>query len=121
MYAALALGRRLSMGKTQQSRFVDAAEFAIELGALHVRFASAATALGYLAVESRPVRVRSCTWPLSTRAAMQKPSSFICICTHCAPEGGFSTGWRVGEGRTAEGHVAARPTGLDGLRDRTLD
>jgi hypothetical protein len=43
--------------------------------------ASAAMALGYLSVQSSPVRVRSCTRPLSIRAAMRKPSSLI-SCSH---------------------------------------
>jgi hypothetical protein len=53
-------------------------------------FASASTALGYLAVQWRPVRVSSWTRPLSILAAMRKPSSLI-SCTHCGPDGGFST------------------------------
>jgi len=35
------------------------------------RFASAATALGYLSVQSSPVRVSSCAWSLSMRAAIR--------------------------------------------------
>ena len=48
----------------------------------------------------------SCTRPLSTRAAMRKPSSLI-SCTHCGPDGGFSTGWESC-GRTNCGREASR-------------
>jgi hypothetical protein len=54
------------------------------------RFASAATALRYFSDQSSPVRVSSCTRPLSKRAAMRKPSSLI-SCSHWGPDGGFST------------------------------
>ena len=37
MHAALAVGRRLGVGEARQSGFVDAAEFAVEIGGLHVQ------------------------------------------------------------------------------------
>ena len=77
--------------------------------------------LGYLSVQSSPVLVRSCTRPLSMRAAMRKPSSLI-SCSHCGPDGGFSTGWEsCGGDERRKGDASARRTGLDDLRGRTLD
>ena len=37
MHAALAVGRRLGVGEARQSGFVNAAEFAIEVGGLHIQ------------------------------------------------------------------------------------
>ena len=71
MHFALAVGRRLGVGETWQALFVDAAEFAVEIAVLTFTLARAATALGYFAIQSRPVRVSSCTRPLSMRAAMR--------------------------------------------------
>lgn len=59
LHAALAIGRRLRQGNAWQSSFINAAQLAINVGVFTLRFASAATATGYLSVQSRPVRVRS--------------------------------------------------------------
>ena len=37
MNAALAIARRLSLGKARRSRIVDAAEFAVDIGGLHIQ------------------------------------------------------------------------------------
>jgi hypothetical protein len=52
----------------------------------------AATTLGYLSLQSRPVRVSNCARPPETRADMRKPSSLISW-SHCGPDGATSTGW----------------------------
>ena len=53
-------------------------------------FTSASTTLGYLSLQSSPVRVSNCTSPRSMRANMRKPSSLISW-SHCGPEGAVST------------------------------
>ena len=53
-------------------------------------FASASTTLGYLSLQSSPVRVSNCTSPRSMRANIRKPSSLISW-SHCGPEGAVST------------------------------
>ena len=37
MHPALAVGRRLSLSKTRQPGIVDAAEFAVKIGGLHIQ------------------------------------------------------------------------------------
>jgi hypothetical protein len=47
--------------------------------------------LGYLSLQSRPVRVSNCTRPRSMRASMRNLSSLISW-SHCGPEGAVLTG-----------------------------
>ena len=49
--------------------------------------------LGYLSLQSSPVRVSNCTRPRSMRADMRKPSSLISW-SHCGPDGAISTSWQ---------------------------
>jgi len=84
-------------------------------------FESAAIALGYLSVQSSPVRVRSCARPLSMRAAIRKPSSLI-SCHPLRP--GRRLLDRLGkpqENEARKRRITARRAGLEGLRGRTLD
>jgi hypothetical protein len=57
----LAVCRRLDLGEAWQSGLVDAAELAVAV--FTFKRSSAARVAGYLAVQSRPVRVRSCARP----------------------------------------------------------
>ena len=94
------------MGEARQPGVVDAAEFAIEISGLHVYVGEDATALEYLEVQSRPVRVRSLTCPLSIRAAMRKPSSLISW-THRGRDRGFQPAGKGVEERTVEEATAS--------------
>ena len=80
--------------------------------------------LGYLSLQSSPVRVSNCTRPRSMRADMRKPSSLISW-SHCGPDGAISTSWQSWGGiqRGSGDGASCRPrgcTGLDGLCGRTL-
>ena len=66
-WAALAARVRAKLG----SPGVIATKLAIDVSGRHLRFASAAMTPGYLAVQSSPVLVSSCAWPLSMRAAIR--------------------------------------------------
>jgi hypothetical protein len=57
------VGRRLGVREAWQASVVNAAEFAVNIRGLRLHFTSAAMAAGYLSLQSRPVRVRSWTWP----------------------------------------------------------
>jgi len=59
VHAAFASGRRLRLGEAGQTGLVDTAEFAVDIAVFTLTLASAAMALGYLLVQSRPVRVSS--------------------------------------------------------------
>ena len=79
--------------------------------------------LGYLSLQSKPVRVSNCTRPPSMRADMRNSSSFI-SCSHCGPDGAVSTGEAElgrypARKRRHSIPALARATGL-GLRGRTL-
>jgi hypothetical protein len=56
-------------------------------------FTSASTTLGYLWLQSSPVRVSNCTRPRSMRADTRKLSSLISW-SHCGPEVAVSTRWQ---------------------------
>ena len=71
-HAALAVGRRLGVGEARQSGVVDAAEFAVDIGGLHVQIRERGDDARIFVASSRgPVRVSSCARPLSMRAAMR--------------------------------------------------
>ncbi len=67
-------------------------------------------ALGYLSLQSSPVRVSTCTRPRSMRADMRKPSSLISW-THCGPEGAISTSWQSWGGIQRGSGASCRPRG----------
>ena len=58
-HAAFAIGRRLRLREAGQTGLVDTAEFAVDKAVFTLTLASAVMALGYLLVQSRPVRVSS--------------------------------------------------------------
>jgi hypothetical protein len=65
---ARAVGHSLGVGEARQSGVVKAAELAVDVGGLQ---RALRWRLDILAVQSSPVRVRSCARPLSMRAAMR--------------------------------------------------
>jgi hypothetical protein len=71
MHAALAIRSRLGPRKARQSGVVDAAEFAINIGGLHVQVGERRGGDRIFGVQSSPVRVSSCALPLSMRAAIR--------------------------------------------------
>ena len=70
-HVALAVGRRLGVSEARRSGVVDAAEFAVEIGGLQVQVRERPMILGYLPVQSSPVRVNSCARPSSIRAPIR--------------------------------------------------
>jgi aldehyde:ferredoxin oxidoreductase len=81
LHSALAVGGSLGMGKARQSSLIDATEFAIEISGLDVQVHKRCDGAWVFVGPVSPVRVSSCARPLSMRAAMRKPSSFI-SCSH---------------------------------------
>jgi hypothetical protein len=92
MHTAFAVGRRLDVGEARQSFVVDPTELTVQASGLHVHIRESPDGARILVgpVEAGPGQ--KLHTPLSMRAAIRKPSSLI-SCTHCGPDGGFSTGW----------------------------
>jgi hypothetical protein len=101
------------MGETRQSGLIDAAELAM--------FASPATALRYFSDQSSPVRVSSCTRPLSKRAAMAKAVQLDFVQPLRARRRLLDRLRKLRRNEPRKRDASARWSGLDGLRGRTVD
>jgi hypothetical protein len=91
-HAARAVGRGLGLSEVWKAVIADVAQFAVDIRSPLARPRAPKERLGYLALQSRPVRVRSFALPRSIRTDIRKPSSLISY-SHCGPDGAVSTSW----------------------------
>src|ERR1700722_13989703 len=120
LHVALAVGRRLGLREARQSRLVDAAKLAVDIGCLYVQVREGGNGAW---IFGGPVQARS---GQELHAAVIDARGHtvaveLDLMDPLRPRRGLlNRPGKLGRDELRKGHVAARPTGFDGLRGRTL-